>query len=159
MVEHDITKTIKFLIMKKYGLLALIALFSISLSLSAQEVVKDKTMMDTHQNKKWTAQERADKIEKELSLTADEKAQVINLFEQQDVRKAEFKMQNSNLNDQEKKAKYEELGKQFDEELGSIIGPEKLQQWQTICKDKMDKKDMDKMDMNKMDLNKMDKMK
>lgn len=128
--------------MKKYGLLALIALFSISLSLSAQEVVKDKTLMDTHQNKKWTAQERADKIEKELNLTTDEKAQVINLFEQQDLKKAEFKLQNSSLSDQEKKAKYEELRKQFDDELGSIIGPEKLQKWQTIRNEKKENKDI-----------------
>lgn len=130
--------------MKKFVLLVLISLFSISFTITSQEIVKEKTMMDTHQNKKWTAQERADKIEKELSLTADVKAKVLDLFEKQDVRKAEFKVQNANLNDQDKKAKYEELRKQFDEELGSIIGPEKLQQWQTYCKDKMGK--MDKME-------------
>lgn len=77
-----------------------------------------------------------------MSLTAEVKAQVFDLFENQDAIKAEFKVQNAGLNELDKKVKYEELVKQFDEEFGSIIGPVKLQQWQTFCKEKIDKKEV-----------------
>jgi len=77
--------------MKKIVFMALVAIFTLSFTLEAQDNTRNRrdNRQDTRSGMRWTAKERADNMEKQLGLTADEKAKVQALFEQQDAKRAE----------------------------------------------------------------------
>jgi len=66
--------------------MALVAIFSLSFSLSAQESTTNKKQDSKRMpaEMRWTAKERAERMAKQLELTDDQKAKVEALFEQQD---------------------------------------------------------------------------
>ena len=72
--------------MKKIGILAFVALFTMSISVSAQDATRQKT---TPREMKWTAAQRAEQMAKQLELTAEQKAQVEKVLEKQDAQRAE----------------------------------------------------------------------
>jgi len=112
--------------MKKVALMALIAIFSLSFSLSAQDNTKNKKQdskpMPTE--KRWTAKDRADSMEKLLKLTPGQKAQVYVLFLHQDAKLKE------RVATQQEKA-------ENDAELEKIIGKEKMEQWKRYRDEQM----------------------
>jgi len=71
--------------------MALVAIFSLSFSLSAQESTTNKKQDSKRMpaEMRWTAKERAERMAKQLELTDDQKAKVEALFEQQDAKRQE----------------------------------------------------------------------
>jgi Spy/CpxP family protein refolding chaperone len=128
--------------MKKYAMVALIAFFTVSLSVSAQNN-SDRNAQNNDRGQRnqiemrqpRTAKERAETMERELKLTAAQTAQVQALFEKQDAQRAEQfgqrgqQRQQAQRNQEEMRALRERVLAENDAELGKIIGAEKLEQW------------------------------
>lgn len=127
--------------MKKIVLMALIAIFTLSFSLEAQDNGKNRkdNRQEARSGMRWTAKDRAENMAKQLELTADEKAKVEALFEQQDAKRAEQmakhrderkeKMNDSNKHREEMQVLREKAIAENDAELEAIIGKEKMEQW------------------------------
>jgi Spy/CpxP family protein refolding chaperone len=129
--------------MKRVTLMTLVAIFSLSFSLFAQESTKNKKQdskrMPTEM--KWTAKDRAEHMAKQLDLTADQKEKVQALFEQQDAKRQEqVAMQQEKREEmaQDRAARRAEMMElrskaiaENDAELEKIIGKEKMEQWKT----------------------------
>jgi len=145
--------------MKKYFMLALVAIFAIGLSMNAQNQrqLKGEGQNGDH-NRKITPELRAEKMSKELNLTADEKAKVLQLFLQQEEKIKAFKAENEKLIEQKKavlKERMEKLDAERqaqDAELEKIIGKEKFAKHQALRIKQLEKRNrMNKMkDMRKM---------
>jgi Spy/CpxP family protein refolding chaperone len=124
--------------MKKYAMLALIAFFTVSLSVSAQDNNRRNAQNSNREPSEMrvTAKERAENMAKQLELTAAQKTQVQTLFEKQDAQRAEqFGQRNSQRqqaqrNQEEMRELRERVLAENDAELEKIIGKEKLEQWQ-----------------------------
>lgn len=136
--------------MKKYGILAMIAFLTMALSVSAQTTDRGNRMKDGNRGQRemrWTAKERAENMEKQLNLNADEKAKVQALFEKQDAERAKWRSEAREKNRQiagNLDAKREEMRKERekaiaknDAELEQIIGKDKLEQWKRYRADRM----------------------
>lgn len=123
--------------MKKNGILALAAIFMLSMSVMAQD---PSTSTQDHKGEKKefrqgerrqaTPQMRAERLAKQLSLTDDQKAKVQALYEKQDANR-EKKQAEVRKTREEMKAKFEAEQKAQDAELEKIIGAEKFQKFQT----------------------------
>lgn len=124
--------------MKKIVFMALIAIFTLSFTLEAQNNRRDNRQ-NPRSEMRLTAKERADNMAKQLKLTAEEKAKVEALFEQQDTKRAEqMKNQRDNRENvtqdraklrEEMQALREKEMTKNDAELEAIIGKEKMNQW------------------------------
>lgn len=133
--------------MKKLGLLILVGIFALSISLDAQNVNRGQRQGRNFTPRNFTAQDRADRMAKDLDLNEDQKAKVAELFEKQDSlrakRRAEFKRnqqerQKAAQAKREKnrlKAEKERIAR--DAELESIIGKEKMEQYKKIREERM----------------------
>lgn len=116
--------------MKRYVMLALVALFTLSLSLQAQD------RPQRGQFQMATAKERAERMAKQLELNDAEKAKVQALFEKQDKKREEMRAEIQKIREEKKeangdlRAKFEEERKASDAELESIIGKEKFEKYQ-----------------------------
>ncbi len=123
--------------MKKIVFMALVAVLMVSMSLVAQD--NKGKRQGPPDGRKWTAKERVDNMEKQLNLTADEKAKVMALFEQQDAKRAEQMAARKAKRDEQRKdrdKKHEEMKvlhekavAESDAQLEAIIGKEKMAQW------------------------------
>ena len=127
--------------MKKIVFMAMVAIFTLGFTLQAQDGTKNRrdNRQDIRSGMRWTAKERADNMEKQLGLTADEKAKVQALFEQQDAKRAEQigeqrakreeQMQDRAKRREEMQALREKEVAENDAALEAIIGKEKMEQW------------------------------
>jgi hypothetical protein len=126
--------------MKKFTLMALVAIFTLSFSLSAQDNPANKRQDGRRgaSEMRWTAKERAENLAKQLDLTADKKAEVQALFENQDAQRAEQiakhrgEREKVTQNREERRTEMQALrAKEIaenDAELEKIIGKEKMEQ-------------------------------
>ena len=128
--------------MKKVALMALVAIFTLSFSLTAQNRSDSgRTGKRGMTEMRWTAKDRAENMEKQLGLTAEQKAKVEALFEQQDAKRKEqmAKQQEKRAEmTQDREARRSEMMEmrnkavaENDAELENIIGKEKMEQWKT----------------------------
>lgn len=127
--------------MKKIVFMALLAIFTLSFTLEAQNNGRNRrdNRQEARSGMKWTAKDRADIMAKQLNLTAEEKTKVEALFEQQDAKRTEQmskqsadrqeKMQDRNKHREEMQALREQAVAENDAELEAIIGKEKMEQW------------------------------
>jgi Spy/CpxP family protein refolding chaperone len=126
--------------MKKIGILAFVALFTMSISVSAQDTTRQKT---TPREMKWTAAQRAEQMAKQLELTAEQKAQVEKVLEKQDAQRAEQMAkaremrENQQATREEMRAERQKQIEANDSELEQIIGKEKMDQWKAIRAERM----------------------
>ena len=119
--------------MKKFTLLALIGLLTLSFSVSAQNRVDRRS---------WTAKDRAEYMARELKLSAEEKAKVEALFVKNDEVRAKQVAENREKrgelqNDREARRKeMQEMRAKAvaenDAQLEAIIGKEKLEEWKEL---------------------------
>lgn len=132
--------------MKKYFMLALVAIFTIGLSMNAQNQRQPKGEgRHGDHNRKITPELRVEKMSKELNLTADEKAKVLQLFVQQEEKMKAIKAENEKLIEK-KKAEVKERMEKFDAErkaqdaeLEKIIGKEKFAKHQALRIEQLEK--------------------
>jgi len=121
--------------MKKYGMLVMALAFMFALSATAQDQIPPKgergPKKEFRRGEKTrpTAEMRADRMAKQLSLTDAEKAKVKTLFESQDANRLK-KQAEIKKTREEMKAKFEAERKSQDAELQKIIGAEKFQKLQ-----------------------------
>ena len=126
--------------MKKTATLAMIAIFTMSFTISAQNRNdSDRTGRRTQVEARWNAKSRAESMAKQLELTDEQKAKVEALYEKQDAERAEqLKLQREKREEvmQDRESRREAMEKireqalaKNDAELESIIGKEKMEQW------------------------------
>ena len=106
--------------MRKYVMLALVAIFTMSFAVNAQDQRPPRG--ERGFGMQMSAKERAARLATQLELTDAEKAKVEALFEKQDKKREEFKAEAKKLN--EERGKLMEERKAEDEELQAIIGKE-----------------------------------
>lgn len=138
--------------MKKYGILALVAFFMMSLSISAQDATRRRD--DGNQPPRamrMTAKERAEHMAKVLDLTSEQKEQVEELLKKQDEKRAEqmakFREERQQMQQQDREKQREEMRalmeqnmQEQDAELEQIIGKEKMEQWKAYRVEQMKKR-------------------
>lgn len=146
-----IIHSFKLFHMKKVALMALVAIFSLSFSLSAQDSTKNKKQDSQRMpaEMRWTAKDRAENMDKQLNLSDEQKAKVEALFEQQDAKRKEqmAKQQEKRAEmTQDREARRAEMMElrskaiaENDAELEKIIGKEKMEQWKTYRDEQMKK--------------------
>ena len=83
-----------------------------------------------------SAEERTEKMTKELNLTDEQKTKVLELFKKEEMERKDFKPQ-SRPDPEEMKAKFEEERKKQDAELEKIIGKEKFAQYEVLREKEM----------------------
>lgn len=127
--------------MKKYGMLVMA--FALSLAVSAQDQMPPKggqrvqgQEMRQGNRPQMTPQMRAERLTKQLDLTADQTAQVKALYEKQDAerQKRQGDVQKTR---EEMRAQFETERKIQDTELEKIIGPEKMKKLQDMRAERM----------------------
>lgn len=131
--------------MKKYLIIALTAMFMVNLSVLAQNVNPyQRNDNEKRQQHKMVAtpKEHAERMAKQLSLTADQTAKVQALFEKQNAKRTEQReinqkkleemKQTLNKKREEMNAQREAEKKVQETELEKIIGKEKMSQWNAI---------------------------
>ncbi len=132
--------------MKKYSLMVLIAIFTISFSATAQNRQERRANTQRAETSvRWNAKERAENMAKQLELTDAQKAEVEALFEKQDKEReaqvAEHRAKREELknNREAQRAEMMELrNKEVEKneaELQKIIGNDKLEQWKKYRED------------------------
>jgi Spy/CpxP family protein refolding chaperone len=119
---------LKIEFMRKYVMLALVAIFTMSFAVNAQDQRPPRG--ERGFGMQMSAKERAARLATQLELTDAEKAKVEALFEKQDKKREEFKAEAKKLN--EERGKLMEERKAEDEELQAIIGKEKFEKLQSI---------------------------
>ncbi len=134
--------------MKKIVLMALVAIFTLSFTLEAQNDGRNRRndRQGPQTERRWTAKDRAEAMAKQLKLTAEEKAKVEALFEKQDAKRAEQIAQqgaNKEKQTQDRTKRREEMQAlrekemaKSDAELEVIIGKEKMEQWKQYRADR-----------------------
>lgn len=130
--------------MKKYGMLAIAAIFMFSMAIMAQDQTPPqggngaKREFNQNARPQVTPQVRAERLAKQLSLTDDQKAKIQALFEKQDANRAKAQTEVKKTRE-EMKAQFDADRKAQDEELAKIIGPEKFQKYQAARAERMQK--------------------
>lgn len=137
--------------MKKYATLMVAAMLMIGLSVSAQDGKKRQRGDNNNRSRlemRMSAKERADWMNKQLELTADETAKVQALFEKQDAKRSEqmAKMREEREKSNTDRAKAREEMRSLREkemkanqaELEAIIGKEKMEKLNTLRKSRQD---------------------
>jgi periplasmic protein CpxP/Spy len=128
--------------MKKYGMLAIAAIFMFSLAVMAQDPTPpqrptgEKREFNQGMRQQATPQMRAERLAKQLSLTDDQKAKVQALFEKQDANRAKNQAEVKKTRE-EMKAQFDANRKAQDEELAKIIGAEKFEKYQAARAERM----------------------
>jgi len=123
--------------MKKYAMLFFVSVFMSCATLIAQDQTTsqsnngEKKEMRQGERRYETADIRAAKMAKDLSLSEVEKINVQTLLEKQDTIFAKFRSEVSRESP-EFRTKFRELRNSQDAELETIIGKEKFQQYQTL---------------------------
>ena len=118
--------------MKKYATMALIAFFTMSFALSAQN--QPRTIIQ----ESGTPRQRAENMARQLELTTEQTAQVQALFEKREAQRVEQMAQlrrahTQGGNQEELRTLALQIAAAQDaelEELKKIIGKEKLEKWQ-----------------------------
>lgn len=119
--------------MKKFTLLALIGLLTLSFSLSAQ---------NNNARRSVTAKERAELMAKELKLSAEESSKLKALFEKNDEERAKQIEANRAMREElqtDREARRNEMQDmrakaiaENDAQIEAIIGKEKLEEWKEL---------------------------
>lgn len=119
--------------MKKFTLLALIGLLTLSFSLSAQ---------NNNARRSWTAKDRAELMEKELKLSAEESSKLKALFEKNNEERAKQIEANRAMREElqtDREARRNEMQDmrakaiaENDAQIEAIIGKEKLEEWKEL---------------------------
>lgn len=134
--------------MKKILFMALVAVFALSFTLEAQNNTRNRrdNRQGVQSEMRWSAKERAESMEKQLGLTAEQKAKVQALFEEQDAKrekqvteqraKREEMTQDRDKRREEMQSLREKEVKENDAKLEAIIGKEKMEQWKKIRADR-----------------------
>jgi periplasmic protein CpxP/Spy len=129
--------------MKKYGMLAIAAIFMFCIAVSAQEQTPvqgaekgQKNEMPQNPRPQATPQMRAERLAKQLELTDAQKAQIQALYEKQDADRVK-KQGEVRKAGEDMKAQFEANRKAQDAELEKIIGTEKFQKLQTMRAERM----------------------
>jgi len=123
--------------MKKYTMLFLASVLLSCVAIIAQEQTTsqlnngEKKEMRQGERQHETADLRAEKMAKYLSLSAVEKNNVQTFFEKQDIANVKFRSEVSSESS-DFRTKFRELRQSQDAELETIIGKEKFQQYQTL---------------------------
>lgn len=135
--------------MKKYAMLMLAAMLTLSLSISAQNGQRAQRGQrgNNAPRQEFTAKDRAERMTKQLELTADQKEKVQALFEKQDAKRAEqmakFREKgNQNVNREEMRALRENQMKENQTELEKIIGKEKAEKWNSMRRERPERQNM-----------------
>ena len=140
--------------MKKYVFLAIAALLTISLSVSAQntnEKQRSKDGQRGNREMKWTAKDRADMMDKQLDLTDAQVSKLQALFEKQDAKRVEQReamkakreqgtVADRDKNREEMRSLREKEMKDFKADVESIIGKDKAEKWTTLQKQQWEKR-------------------
>lgn len=124
---------------KKTVFMALVTLFTLSITLQAQNNNRRSDNQKNRSSVRWSAKDRAENMSKQLNLTSEEKAKVQTFFEQQDAKrkeqiaalreKRESKAQDQKNRREEMRASREKAIAEEDAALETIIGQEKMAQW------------------------------
>ncbi|HHX31988.1 MAG TPA: hypothetical protein GX712_05300 [Bacteroidales bacterium] len=119
--------------MKKFTLLALVGLLTLSFSLSAQ---------NNNARRSWTAKDRAEYMTKELNLSAEESAKIKDLFEKNDEERAKqvaenrAKREDLQANREARRKEMQDMRAKAvaenDAQLEAIIGNEKMEEWKVL---------------------------
>ena len=118
--------------MKKYVMLALAAILSLGISTNAQDQqVRNGQGREGGQRMQLTANDRAERLAKQLELTDVEKAKVLEMYEKQDANREKLRKEKPEANT-DRRAQFEEQRKAEDAELEKIIGKEKFEKYLTI---------------------------
>ncbi len=123
--------------MKKYVKLALASVFFFSMSVMAQDQIPTPANNGTQNGMRQgprqqaSAQLRAERMAKDLSLTDAEKAKVQEVYEKNDVLFTKFRSEVSRESPGFRE-KFKALRDAQDAELEKIIGKEKFQTWQKL---------------------------
>lgn len=129
--------------MKKHGFIVMAFASIFSLAVSAQDQMPPQggqrgqgQEMRQGNRPQMTPQARAERLAKQLDLTADQTAQVKALYEKQDAerQKRQGDVQKTR---EEMRAQFETERKAQDTELEKIIGPEKMKKLQDIRAERM----------------------
>lgn len=130
--------------MKKYGMLVIVAIFTFSMSVMAQDQTPPqgptgpKREFNQTARPQATPQMRAERLAKQLSLTDEQKAKVQALFEKQDANRAKNQAEVKKTRE-EMKAQFDAERKVQDEELAKIVGPEKFKKFQAARAERLQK--------------------
>lgn len=123
--------------MKKYVKLALASVFFFSMSVMAQDQIPTPANNGTQNGMRQgprqqaSAQLRAERMAKDLSLTDAEKAKVQEVYEKNDVLFTKFRSEVSRESP-DFREKFKALRDAQDAELEKAIGKEKFQTWQKL---------------------------
>jgi len=124
--------------MKKYLMLTLALLFSMQMLVTAQN-------QRNGQRVQQTPKERAERLAKQLELTAEQQTQVEALFVKQDADRTKWREemrannQGAGFDREKMRAQFDERRKAENEALEKIIGKEKMEQYKKIRDEKVDK--------------------
>lgn len=115
--------------MKKYVMLALAAILSLGISTSAQDQQgRGGQGREGGQRMQFTPKDRAERLAKQLELTDDEKAKVLELFEKQEANREKIRKENQDVNT-DRREQFQAQRKVEDAELEKIIGKEKFEKY------------------------------
>lgn len=123
--------------MKKYAKLVLASLFLFSMSVMAQDQTPPpaktggQNEMRQGPRQQMSAQQRAENMAKDLSLTAEEKAKVQEVYEKNDVLFTKFRSE-VKRDDPDFRTKFKALRDAQDADLIKVIGNDKFQTWQKL---------------------------
>ena len=114
-------------------MIALVAIFTMGMSINAQQ-----NQQRQGQGQGRTPADRVERLAQQITLSADEKAKVLELFEKQQKRNQEAFAaasaagNNQNVDREAMRTRMQEQQKADDADLEAIIGKEKMAQYQKI---------------------------
>ena len=136
--------------MKKIFMIALVAIFTMGMSINAQQrqelTPAERAYIDSirayevhrlaeYQGQGMTSADLVERLAQQITLSADEKAKVLDLYEKQIKKNQEFMVavrNTQNVDGKTIRTKILELQKAKDADLEKIIGKEKMAQYQKI---------------------------
>lgn len=116
--------------MKKYLMLALAAILCLGISVNAQDQ-QPRGGGQGGQRMQFTPKDRAERLAKQLDLTDDVKAKVLEMYVTQEANREKLRKENQEVNT-DRRAQFEAMRKTEDAELEKIIGKEKFEKYQAI---------------------------
>lgn len=135
--------------MKKFGIIALMAIFLSAMTISAQDANNaqankpmKKGFPKRELRQKITPQQRADRMAKELNLTTEETQKIKTLFEKEDAEREKIRAEREKDRTQKRAEAQKMMQQKMDEHqanLEKIIGKEKTDQWKQNQQAKMQK--------------------
>ncbi len=108
--------------MKKFLLLALAAIFTFSITAQNPQRPREG---NNEQRRQFTPEMRAERLAEQLELTAEQKAQVTELYKKSAEKRENNR--NSDLSPEDRRAQFDADRKAEDVELEKIIGKEKME--------------------------------